>query len=93
MSEQTTEEAKLAGIILSALDIDDVAVAEIQPDAPLFDPENPDSLGLDSIDALEISLAINQAYGVQLEADNEDNREIFFSLRSLNQYVLTHQQA
>ena len=91
MSTQTPAEAQLARILIEALDIDDVDAADINPDAPLFDPENEDSLGLDSIDALEISLAISKAYKVQLEAENEDNKKIFFSLRSLSAYVTTAQ--
>jgi acyl carrier protein len=92
MSTQTEAEARLAKVLVEALDIDDIAPSDIDPDAPLFDSEN-DGLGLDSIDALKISLAIVKEYQVQLEAENEDNKKIFFSLRSLTDYVLKHQQA
>ena len=85
---QTEAEAKMAGIIVAALEIDDMEAHEVKPLTALFDPDDADSLGLDSIDALEISLAIDQHYDVQLEAENEDNKEIFFSLRSLTNYVL-----
>ncbi|MEX2489995.1 MAG: phosphopantetheine-binding protein [Pseudomonadales bacterium] len=88
MSDQTSAEAKLARILVDVLDIEDVAPEDIVPEAPLFDPEDERSLGLDSIDALEISLAIAKEYQVQLEADNEDNKKIFFSLRSLSDYVI-----
>ena len=91
MSQQTTEEARLARILLEALDIDDINPEDVVPDAPLFDPNDENSLGLDSIDALEISLAIATTYKVQLEADKEDNKKIFFSLRSLTNYVLAQQ--
>jgi len=91
MSKQTPEETKLAEILLATLDIDDVAPEEVIPDAPLFDPGNGDSLGLDSIDALEMSLAIAKEYGVQLEAEDENNKAVFFSLRSLTNYVLARQ--
>ena len=90
MSEQTAEQARLAQIIVQALEFDDVEPAEIDPEAPLFDPDNAASLGLDSIDALEISLAIDKEYNVQLEAENEANKEIFYSLRSLTDYVLAN---
>ena len=55
----------------------------IDPLAPLFG----DGLGLDSIDILELALAISQTYGVQLRADDEDNETIFRSLRSLNDHI------
>lgn len=93
MSEQTPAEAKLARILIDVLDIDDVPPEDIVPDAPLFDPEDERSLGLDSIDALEISLAIAKEYQVQLEADNEDNKKIFYSLRSLSDYVIENSPA
>ncbi len=89
MNDLTETEARMARLILQCLDIDDVDWKEIDPNAPLFDPTVDSSLGLDSIDALEISLAIATEYGVQLEADNEDNKEIFFSLRSLTKYIAT----
>jgi acyl carrier protein len=44
-------------------------------------------LGLDSIDILEIALAISKAYGVRLKSDDQDNARIFASLRSLNEHV------
>ena len=87
MAEQTTEQLELAQIIVEALDLEDVEASDIVPEAPLFGFSDPESLGLDSIDALEISLAIAQNYGVQLKADDENNREIFTSLASLTKYV------
>ena len=53
----------------------------------LFGIDGDDCLGLDSIDALEIALAIDQNYGVKLKADDENNKEIFACLRSLTQYI------
>jgi len=76
---QTPEEANLAQLIVSTLNLDVTAEA-IDPAAPLF----ADGLGLDSIDILELALAISQTYGVQLRADDENNETIFRSLRSLN---------
>jgi acyl carrier protein len=80
-------ELKLAKIIVEALDLEDIEPEEIQPEAPLFGFDDPDSLGLDSIDALEISLAIGQNFSVQLKADDENNKETFKSLRSLTEYI------
>jgi acyl carrier protein len=82
MATQTEQEAELAGLIVRTLNLD-MAASEIDPQAPLFG----DGLGLDSIDVLEIALAISQNYGVQLRSDDEQNSAIFQSLRSLNQYI------
>ena len=81
-ASQTEHEAELARLIVSTLNLD-MAPSDIDPEAPLFG----DGLGLDSIDVLEIALAISQNYGVQLRSDNENNTMIFRSLRSLNQFV------
>lgn len=72
----------MARLIVSALSLEVVA-EEIAPDAPLFG----EGLGLDSIDALEMSLAISEAYGVQLRSDDAQNHRIFASLRSLTAHV------
>lgn len=87
MSVQSQQEKELAGILVDALDLEDIRADEIAPEAPLFGFDAPDSLGLDSIDALEISLAVSQKYGVQLKADDERTREIFSSLRALSEYI------
>jgi acyl carrier protein len=78
----TAEELEFARLIVSTLNLESPA-EEIDPDAPLYG----EGLGLDSIDILEIALAISKAYGVKLRSDGEDNRRIFGSLRSLNQHV------
>jgi len=87
MSLQTPEEQQLAALLIAALDLEDISPADINPEAPLFDASHSDSLGLDSIDALEISLAIAKEYKVQLKADDENNKAIFHSLRSLSNHI------
>lgn len=87
MNAQTQAELELANVLVTALDLEDLEPADIHPEAPLFDPSHRDSLGLDSIDALEISLAIAKHYKVQLKADDENNKAIFYSLRSLSNYI------
>lgn len=82
MATQAEQEAELAGLIVRTLNLD-MAASEIDPEAPLFG----DGLGLNSIDVLEIALAISQNYGVQLRSDDEQNTAIFQSLRSLNQHI------
>ncbi|MFV2004109.1 MAG: phosphopantetheine-binding protein [Gammaproteobacteria bacterium] len=89
MSVQSQQEKELAEILVDALDLEDVNANEIIPEAALFGFDAPDSLGLDSIDALEISLAISHKYGVKLKADDENNQQIFSSLRALTAYIHT----
>ena len=79
LTKQAESEAELARLIVKTLNLD-VSASEIDPEAPLFG----EGLGLDSIDVLEIALAISQTYGVQLRSDDENNANIFQSLRSLN---------
>lgn len=61
----------------------EIAPQDIIPDHPLFN----EGLGLDSIDALELALVIGQNYGIELKSDDERNRRIFASLRSLARYI------
>lgn len=81
----TDEELKLAELIVTTLNLETQA-KDIDPTAPLYG----EGMGLDSIDILEIALAISKAYGVKLRSDDEHNRHIFTSLRSLNQHVQQH---
>lgn len=83
MSSQTPAERELADLLVDSLNLEDVDAASIDPDAPLFNS----GLGLDSIDALELSLAISKRYGFQLRSDNDDNLRIFASLRALSEHV------
>lgn len=86
MSTQTAAETELAELLVESLNLDGVAATDIDPEAPLFG----DGLGLDSIDALELALAISKQYGFQLRSDNDDNRRIFGSLRALSAHVEQH---
>ena len=83
MNKMTDLERDVAQLIVSALDLEEVTAETIDPEAPLFR----EGLGLDSIDALELSLAISKQYGVQLKSDNEHDREAFRSLRVLAGYI------
>jgi len=87
MTEQTAAETELAQALIEALDLEDIEAGEIKPEARLFGFDTPDSLGLDSIDALEISLMVAQKYNVQIKADDEKNKSIFASLRSLSDHI------
>jgi acyl carrier protein len=83
---QTPAEHELAELIVQSLNIDWVKPEAIDPDAALFGGD----LGLDSIDALELALAVSKRYGFQLRSDNPDNKRIFGSLRALADHIQQH---
>ena len=76
------QELALAELIVTTLNLD-ARAAEIDAEAPLYGA----GLGLDSIDILEVALAVSKAYGIRLRSDDENNQKIFSSLRSLNQHI------
>jgi acyl carrier protein len=77
-----SDDLDLARLIVTTLNLE-VNPEDIDPEAPLYG----EGLGLDSIDILEISLAISKKYGVKLRSDSADNRQTFRSLRSLSRYI------
>ena len=83
MAETTVLEKEVAQLMVEALNLEEVKPEEIDPEAPLFR----EGLGLDSIDALELALAISKKYGFKLQSDDKQNSEIFRSLRALAQHV------
>ena len=89
MSLQTDAERDLAQLLVESLNLEGVDPAQIDPEAPLFNA----GLGLDSIDALELALAISKRHGFQLRSDNDENRRIFASLRALSTQVEQHKAA
>jgi len=84
MQTQTEQERELAKLIVESLNLEDVGADEIMPEDPLFG----DGLGLDSIDALELALAITQKYAIQLKADDKNMQQAFGTLRTLNAYIM-----
>ena len=86
MQMQTTAfESELAELIVQALNLE-IRPDEIDPEAPLFG----EGLGLDSIDMLEIALAVSKKYGFKLRSDDADNERIFASLRALTAHIEKH---
>lgn len=81
-SAQSPLEAELAAVLVNALNLE-VTPESIDPTIPLYG----DGLGLDSIDILEVALEISRRYGFQLRSDDERNKQIFESLRSLAAHV------
>jgi len=88
MGLQTPAEHELAQLVVSSLNLENVAPADIDPEAVLFGGD----LGLDSIDALELALAVSKRYGFALRSDNADNKRIFGSLRALATHIEQHRQ-
>ena len=87
---QTTEQQAMAELIIEILNIDDVEPSEIEPDAIMFEETG---LGLDSIDALEIAVAIAEQYDVHISAEDEATKEIFATLGNLTAHVQQEVQA
>lgn len=82
MSEQTAAEHELAQLMVRCLNLEDLPAAQIDPEAALFGS----GLGLDSIDALELALAVSKTYGLQLPSD-EQGKRVFSSLRALSAHI------
>ena len=74
---------ELKSLIIEALNLEDVTPADIETDAPLFN----EGLGLDSIDALELGLALKKKYGITISAESEDNKNHFASVAALADFV------
>lgn len=79
-------EAEIKELIITTMSLEDIAPEDIDAAAPLFN----EGLGLDSIDALELGLALQKRYGVTLAADSEETRQHFASVRALSAFVAAH---
>lgn len=77
-------EFEIKKLIVTTLELEDVVPESIESGAPLF----VEGLGLDSIDALELAMVLEDRYGVELSEDPDENREIFESVRSLAAFVM-----
>ncbi|MCK4864618.1 MAG: acyl carrier protein [Gammaproteobacteria bacterium] len=88
MPELTNSEKEIAELILESLNLEDISTSDIDPDAALFN----EGLALDSIDALELAMAITQKYGFQLKSDDPNNARIFSSLRNLTNHIEAQRQ-
>lgn len=88
MTDKTDLEMEVAQLIIESLNLEDITAEEIEPEEALFR----EGLGLDSIDALELSMAVSQKYGFKIESDNKENAEIFSSLRALSKHIEQNKQ-
>jgi acyl carrier protein len=76
-------EEEVKELIVESLMLDDVKPETIVTDAPLFG----EGLGLDSVDALELAMAIEQKWGVKIRAEDANVRDILFSVKSLSEHI------
>ena len=87
MSDVTLLCEEMKGLIIECLALEDVTASDIQTEDLLFGG----GLDLDSIDALEIAMAIEERYNVTLDDDPETNQELFRSIRTLAEFVAGNQ--
>ena len=80
MSDLSTEVKQL---IIKTLDLEDIEAADINDDEALF----VDGLGLDSIDALELGVAIKKAYDVKIDGNTDDSKKHFYSVKTLCDFI------
>ncbi|MET3132934.1 acyl carrier protein [Oxalobacteraceae bacterium GrIS 1.11] len=81
-------EQEVKELIIDVLQLEDIGAADIDTDAPLF----VEGLGLDSIDALELGVALQKKYGISLSADSEDTRRHFGSVRALAALIASNRK-
>jgi acyl carrier protein len=79
----------IAQLIIDTLNLEDVAVDDIPPDLPLFG----EGLGLDSVDALELALALQKRYDIRIASDSKDARQHFTTVATLAAFVQAQQDA
>ena len=70
--------------IISSLDLEDISISDINTDAPLFG----EGLGLDSIDALELGMALKKKYDLTFQSDKQVNKKYFYSVATLAEYII-----
>ena len=77
---------EIKNLIITTLNLDELTAEDIDTDAALFG----DGLGLDSIDALELGLAVKNQYGGVLSAESEEMRQHFYSVATLASFITAH---
>ncbi|MCX8584556.1 MULTISPECIES: phosphopantetheine-binding protein [unclassified Gilliamella] len=77
----------IKSLIIEVLNLEDITSEDIDTQAPLFG----DGLGLDSIDALELGLAIKNQYGIVLSSESEETKKAFYSVKTLADFINSQQ--
>jgi acyl carrier protein len=80
-------EDEIKRLIVESLDLEDISPEDIDTNAPLFGG----GLGLDSIDALELGVALKKKFNIGFSAENKENRKYFASVKALADYIRTHE--
>jgi acyl carrier protein len=88
-TDHATLECEIAQLIIDTLNLEDLQPADIPADQPLFG----EGLGLDSVDALELALALQKRYGIRVESDAKHARQHFATVANLAAYVAAQQAA
>ena len=76
-------ENEVKELIIKSLELEDIEPSDIEDEAPLFI----DGLGLDSIDALELGMALKKKYNLKMGSDKEENKKYFYSVKTLADYI------
>jgi acyl carrier protein len=76
-------EIEIKQLIIESLNLEDITVEDIDSDEPLFI----EGLGLDSIDALELGMALQKKYNIKIETQSEDIKKYFFSVRTIADFI------
>ncbi len=79
---------ELKQLIIETLNLEDISISDIETEAPLF----VDGLGLDSIDALELGIAVKEKYGITYSSDSEEMKKCFYSVKTLADYIKANRQ-
>ncbi len=85
-SRHTELQQDIAQLIIDTLNLENLTPADIAPQQPLFGQ----GLGLDSVDALELALMLQQRYGIRITSEHSDARRHFASVASLADFVASH---
>ena len=83
-----TLETQIKQMIIDSLGLEDITAEDIETDAPLF---GDDGLGLDSVDALELGLAVQKTFGFQLDGEKDNLRDHFASVTTLADFIRSRQ--
>lgn len=89
IENQADLEVELKQLIIESLNLEDLSIQDIKSNEPLF----VEGLGLDSIDALELGIAIKKKYGLALSSDAKQNQEYFATVSNLANYIMSQSAA
>ncbi len=76
-------EEEIKELIINSLELEDITKDDIKTDEPLFD----EGLGLDSVDALELGMAVKKKYNITLSQDKEENKKYFYSVKTITEFI------